>query len=169
MPARGRNGAPEPLDVRTTDVVLTGEPADLLAALRAGAVRAGIADDRVHLVLPGTPLDAGVRVRDNGAGLAVIAIRRNDAGPPFRRALTVAGRVAPLMAPGAVHVVISVSSVTRLAPRLERRLTTEVLHQLELAAAPSERRKPWRGFRMNLGLGALRAAGVRVFRIRVAA
>ncbi|WP_175481369.1 hypothetical protein, partial [Curtobacterium sp. MMLR14_010] len=61
------------------------------------------------------------------AELAVIAIRRPGDDPAFHRAQDAAERIEPLMAPNAVRIVVTVSGATRLAPKLERTLTTEVL------------------------------------------
>ena len=75
--------------------------------------------------------------------------------------------IAPMLAPHAVRIVVTVSGVTRLAPKLERTLTSEVLHQIDAAWASSGFRRPFRPLRMRLGLAGLRAAGVRVFRVSI--
>ncbi len=62
---------------------------------------------------------------------------------------------------------MTVSGLTRLAPKVERTLTSEVLHQIGAASAPSGFERPFRNFRMRAGLAALKAAGVRVFRVRI--
>uniref|UniRef100_A0A942SXY3 Uncharacterized protein n=1 Tax=Neobacillus citreus TaxID=2833578 RepID=A0A942SXY3_9BACI len=154
----------EPVDLRSAEVVLAGTQ-ELLPVLRSAAVRAGVDASRMRVVgvddLP-DPDEVG------SAELAVIAIRRPGDDPAFHRAHEAAERIAPLLAPNAVRIVVTVSGVTRLAPKLERTLTSEVLHQIGAASAPSGFERPFRGVRMRLGLAGLRAAGVRVFRITIA-
>lgn len=161
--ARSPRERHEPIDLRVAEVVLAGVQ-DFLPVLRAAAVRAGVDAARMHVVaIEDVPDPDAV----GEAELAVIAIRRPGSDPAFHRAHEAAERIAPLLAPHAVHVVVTVSGVTRLAPKLERTLTLEVLHQLGEAAAPSGMRRPFRNLRMRLGLAGLRAAGVRVFRITI--
>jgi hypothetical protein len=159
-----RDRRPEPVDLRSTDVVLTGTD-DMLGLLRAAASRAGVSAARMHVLA--TSEEPGDRPSPD-AGLAVVLLRRPGDDPAFHRAQVAVERVRPLLATDAVHVVITVSGMTRLAPKLERRLTEEVLHQLGAAAAVSGFSRPFRSLRMRLGLGGLRAAGVRVFRIAIA-
>ncbi|WP_144711620.1 hypothetical protein [Curtobacterium pusillum] len=153
----------EPVDLRSAEVVLAGTQ-DLLPVLRAAAVRAGVDAARMRVVgvddLP-DPEEAG------HAELAVIAIRRPGDDPAFHRAHETADHIAPLLAPHAVQIVVTVSGLTRLAPKLERTLTSEVLHQIGAASAPSGFQRPFRSFRMRLGLAGLQTAGVRVFRVRI--
>lgn len=153
----------EPIDLRTAEVVLAGTQ-DLLPALRSAAVRAGVDAARMRVVgvddLP-DPDETG------SAELAVIAIRRPGGDPAFHRAYEAAEMIAPLLAPHAVHIVVTVSRMTRLAPKVERTLTSEVLHQIGAASAPSGFKRPFRNLRMRLGLAGLQASGVRVFRIQV--
>lgn len=153
----------EPIDLRTAEVVLAGTQ-DLLPVLRAAAVRAGVDATRMRVVgvddLP-DPAEIG------DAELAVIAIRRPGDDPAFHRAHEAAEMIAPLLAQHAVRIVVTVSGLTRLAPKVERTLTSEVLHQIGAASAPSGFERPFRNFRMRLGLAGLQAAGVRVFRIRI--
>ena len=150
----------EPVDLRSAEVVLAGAP-DLLPVLRTAAVRAGVDASRMRVVgVDDVPEQEGTASAD----LAVIAIRRPGDDPAFHRAHETAERIAKLLSPDAVQVVVTVSGVTRLAPKLERTLTAEVLHQLGAATASGTKR-PFRNFRMRLGLAGLRAAGVRVFRI----
>lgn len=159
--ARSRRARPEPVDLASADVVLTGSD-DVLGLLRAAASEAGVAAERMH-VLTSSEQPGEHEITD--AGLAVVLLRRSGDDPAFRRAQAAVERVRPMLARDAVNVVITIGAVTRLAPKLERRLTEEVLHQLGEAAAPSGSARPFRTLRMRLGLGALRASGVRVFRI----
>lgn len=151
----------EPIDLATAEVVLAGSQ-ELLPVLRAAAVRAGVDATRMRVVgvddLPDPHCSAE-------AELAVIAIRRPGEDPAFHRAHEAAELIAPLLAPNAVRVVITVSGVTRLAPKVERTLTSEVLHQIGAASAPSGFERPFRSLRDRLGVAGLRASGVRVFRI----
>lgn len=153
----------EPIDLATAEVVLAGTQ-DLLPVLRASAVRAGVDAARMRVVgvddlpAPGEHADAD---------LAVIAIRRPGEDPAFHRAQEAAELIAPLLAPNAVRVVITVSGVTRLAPKVERTLTSEVLHQIGVASARSGFSRPFRNVRTRVGTAGLRAAGVRVFRIAI--
>ncbi|WP_144761023.1 hypothetical protein [Curtobacterium sp. 9128] len=151
----------DPIDLRTAHVVLAGTQ-DLLPVLRAASVRAGVDATRMRVVeaddLP-DPTEKG------SADLAVIAIRRPGDDPAFHRAQETAERIGPLLAPNAVRIVVTVSGATRLVPKLERTLTTEVLHQMGSAAALNTVTRPFRTLRMRLGLAALQTAGVRVFRI----
>ena len=152
-----------PIDLRTAEVVLAGTQ-DLLPVMRASAVRAGVDVARMRVVGVDDLPDPG---ETGHAELAVIAIRRPGDDPAFHRAHEAAEMIAPLLAPNAVRIVVTVSGVTRLAPKLERTLTSEVLHQIGEASAPSGNARPFRSFRMRLGLAGLRAAGVRVFRITI--
>ena len=152
-----------PIDLRTAEVVLAGTQ-DLLPVMRASAVRAGVDVARMRVVGVDDLPDPG---EIGHAELAVIAIRRPGDDPAFHRAHEAAEMIAPLLAPNAVRIVVTVSGVTRLAPKLERTLTSEVLHQIGEASAPSGNARPFRSFRMRLGLAGLRAAGVRVFRITI--
>ncbi|MBT2502085.1 hypothetical protein [Curtobacterium sp. ISL-83] len=161
--ARSPRQRHEPIDLRSASVVLAGTQ-ELLPALRASAVRAGVDAARMRVVETDDPPDPTER---GDAELAVIAIRRPGDDPAFHRANEVAELIAPLLAANAVRVVVTVSGATRLAPRLERTLTSEVLHQIGEASAPSGFRRPFRSLRMRLGLAGLRASGVRVFRIAV--
>ncbi|MBF4588642.1 MULTISPECIES: hypothetical protein [unclassified Curtobacterium] len=153
----------DPVDLQHAEVVLAGTQ-ELLPVLRAAAVRAGVDATRMRVVgvddLP-DPTDHAE------AELAVIAIRRPGDDPAFHRAQDAAEKIDPLMAPNAVRIVVTVSGATRLAPKLERTLTTEVLHQMGAAAAPFGFRRPFRNLRKRLGLAALQTAGVRVFRITI--
>lgn len=97
----------------------------------------------------------------------MIAIRRRGDDPAFHRAQETAETIEPLLAPNAVQIVVTVSGLTRLAPKVERTLTSEVLHQISAASAPSGFERPFRSFRMRLGVAGLRAAGVRVFRVSI--
>lgn len=153
----------EPVDLRTADVVLAGTQ-DLLPALRAAAVRAGVDAARMRVVGVDDPPDPG---ETGHAELAVIAIRRPGDDPAFHRAHETVESISPLLAPHAVRIVVTVSGLTRLAPKVERTLTSEVLHQIGAASAVSGFERPFRSFRMRLGLAALRAAGVKVFRVRI--
>jgi len=153
----------EPVDLATAEVVLTGTQ-DLLPVLRAAAVRAGVDAARMRVVHLDDLPDPDDRP---DAELAVIAIRRRGDGPAFHRAQQAAERIEPLLAPNAVRVVVTVSGVTRLAPKVERTLTSEVLHQIGAASATSGLRRPFRDLRSRLGLAGLRASGVRVFRITI--
>jgi hypothetical protein len=153
----------EPVDLRSAEVVLAGTQ-DLLPVLRAAAVRAGVDAARMRVVGVDDPPDP----EETGhAELAVIAIRRPGDDPAFHRAHEAADLIAPLLAPHAVQIVVTVSGLTRLAPKVERTLTSEVLHQIGAASAPSGFKRPFRSFRMRLGLAGLQAAGVRVFRVRI--
>ncbi|ROS77690.1 hypothetical protein EDF24_0449 [Curtobacterium sp. PhB130] len=153
----------EPIDLQHAEVVLAGTQ-DLLPVLRVAAVRAGVDAARLRVVgvddLP-DPAETG------NAELAVIAIRRPGDDPAFHRAHEAAETISPLLAPHAVRIVVTVSGATRLAPKLERTLTTEVLHQMGAAAAPTGLKRPFRNLRMRLGLAALQTAGVRVFRVTI--
>jgi hypothetical protein len=137
---------------------------ELLPVLRAAAVRAGVDATRMRVVGVDDLPDPGAHAE---AELAVIAIRRPGDDPAFHRAHEAAELIAPLLAPNAVRVVVTVSGMTRLAPRVERTLTSEVLHQIGAASAPSGFKRPFRNARSRFGLAGLRAAGVRVFRITV--
>jgi len=159
--ARSPRERHEPIDLRSAGVVLAGTQ-ELLPVLRSAAVRAGVDAARMRVVGVDDPPDPD---ETGTAELAVIAIRRPGDDPAFHRAQEAAERIAPLLAAHAVRVVVTVSRVTRLAPKLERTLTSEVLHQLGAAAAPFGLERPFRNLRMRLGLAGLRAAGVRVFRI----
>lgn len=164
MTRRVRERRPDPVDLAGAEVVLTGTD-DMLGVLRAAASRAGVAAERMHVLASYEEPDG-----DEGlhADLAVILMRRPGDDPAFHRAHEAAERIAPLMAPDAVHVVITVSGATRLVPRIERTLTEEVLHQLGTAAVVTGMKRPFRNLRMRLGLAGLRASGVRVFRLRIA-
>jgi len=153
----------EAIDLATAEVVLVGAQ-DLLPVLRTSAVRAGVDAARMRVV--GVD-DVHGPDEHATADLAVIAIRRRGEGPAFHRAQEAAERIAPLLAPHAVRVVVTVSGMTRLAPKVERTLTSEVLHQIGVASATSGFRRPFRSMRTRLGTAGLRAAGVRVFRITV--
>ncbi|OIH99532.1 MULTISPECIES: hypothetical protein [unclassified Curtobacterium] len=161
--ARSPHERPGPVDLASADVVLAGTQ-ELLPVLRAAAVRAGIDAARMRVVGVDDPPDPD---ETWDATLAVIAIRRPGDDPAFHRAQAAAESIDPLLAPGAVRVVVTVSGLTRLAPKLERTLTSEVLHQIGVASAWSGFRRPFRGLRMRLGLAGLRASGVRVFRISI--
>ncbi|MBT1545681.1 hypothetical protein [Curtobacterium aurantiacum] len=151
------------VDLASADVVLAGTQ-ELLPVLRAAAVRAGIDAARMRVVgVDDLPDPEGTW----DAALAVIAIRRPGDDPAFHRAQEAAELIAPMLAPHAVRIVVTVSGVTRLAPKLERTLTSEVLHQIDAASASSGFRRPFRPLRMRLGLAGLRAAGVRVFRVSI--
>ncbi|MDM7884681.1 MULTISPECIES: hypothetical protein [Curtobacterium] len=153
----------EPIDLATAEVVLAGTQ-DLLPVLRTSAVRAGVDASRMRVV----GVDDVHEVADHAdADLAVIAIRRPGEDPAFHRAQETAELIAPLLAPHAVRIVVTVSGVTRLAPKVERTLTSEVLHQIGIASATSGFKRPFRSMRTRLGTAGLRAAGVRVFRITV--
>ncbi|WIE61375.1 hypothetical protein DEI97_016780 [Curtobacterium sp. MCLR17_032] len=153
----------EPIDLRSAEVVLAGTQ-DLLPILRAAAVRAGVDAARMRVV----GVDDVPELHETAdAELAVIAIRRPGEDPAFHRAQEAAELLEPLLRPGAVRIVITVSRVTRLAPKLERALTAEVLHQLGAARAWSGFRRPFRNLRTRLGTAGLRAAGLRVFRLTV--
>lgn len=153
----------EPIDLQHAEVVLAGTQ-ELLPVLRVAAVRAGVDAARMRVIgvddLP-DPSETG------HAELAVIAIRRPGNDPAFHRAHEAADLIGPLLTPHAVRIVITVSGATRLVPKLERTLTSEVLHQIGAASAPSGFRRPFRTMRLRLGLAALQAAGVRVFRITI--
>ncbi|MGN8049213.1 hypothetical protein ACTJKO_05945 [Curtobacterium sp. 22159] len=161
--ARAPRERHEPVDLASAEVVLAGTQ-DLLPVLRAAAVRAGVDATRMRVVGVDDLPDPG---ETGQAELAVIAIRRPGEDPAFHRAHEAAELIAPLLAPNAVRIVVTVSGLTRLAPKVERTLTSEVLHQIGAASAPSGFERPFRNFRMRLGLAGLRAAGVRVFRIRI--
>jgi hypothetical protein len=161
--ARSPRERPAQVDLGTADVVLAGTQ-ELLPVLRAAAVRAGIDAARMRVIgvddLP-DPEETWA------AELAVIAIRRPGDDPAFHRAQEAAELIDPLLVPHAVRIVVTVSGLTRLAPKVERTLTSEVLHQIDAASAPSGFERPFRSMRMRLGLAALRAAGVRVFRVSI--
>ncbi|WP_420369134.1 hypothetical protein [Curtobacterium sp. L1-20] len=161
--ARAPRERHEPVDLRTVEVVLAGTQ-DLLPVLRAAAVRAGVDASRMRVVGVDDVPDPGETGR---AELAVIAIRRPGDDPAFHRAQEAAELIEPLLAPNAVQVVVTVSGVTRLAPKVERTLTSEVLHQIGVASHASGFRRPFRGARMRVGVAGLRAAGVRVFRLTI--
>jgi hypothetical protein len=161
--ARSPRERHEPIDLRSAEVVLAGTQ-DLLPILRAAAVRAGVDAARMRVV----GVDDAPELHETaGAELAVIAIRRPGEDPAFHRAQEAAEMLEPLLRPGAVRIVITVSRATRLAPKLERALTAEVLHQLGAATAWSGFRRPFRNLRTRLGTAGLRAAGLRVFRLAV--
>jgi hypothetical protein len=161
--ARSPRERHEPIDLRSAEVVLAGTQ-DLLPVLRSAAVRAGVDAARMRVVgVDDVPDLHGPAV----AELAVIAIRRRGDDPAFHRAQEAAELIEPLLRPGAVRIVITVSGVTRLAPKLERALTAEVLHQLGAATAASGFRRPFRNLRTRLGTAGLRTAGLRVFRLAV--
>jgi len=161
--ARSPRERHEPIDLRSAEVVLAGTQ-DLLPVLRAAAVRAGVDATRMRVVgVEDVPEVDG----SGSAELAVIAIRRPGEDPAFHRAQEAAELLEPLLRPGAVRIVITVSRVTRLAPKLEHALTAEVLHQLGVATAESGFRRPFRNLRTRLGTAGLRAAGLRVFRLTV--
>ncbi|MBT1582894.1 MULTISPECIES: hypothetical protein [Curtobacterium] len=151
------------VDLASADVVLAGTQ-ELLPVLRAAAVRAGIDAARMRVIGVDDLPDPD---ETWDAALAVIAIRRPGDDPAFHRAQAAAELIAPMLAPHAVRIVVTVSGVTRLAPKLERTLTSEVLHQIDAASASSGFRRPFRPLRMRLGLAGLRAAGVRVFRVSI--
>ncbi|WP_141399262.1 hypothetical protein [Curtobacterium sp. 'Ferrero'] len=153
----------EPINLRAAEVVLAGTQ-DLLPVLRGAAVRAGVDAMRMRVVGVDDLPDPGER---GAAELAVIAIRRPGDDPAFHRAHEAAELIAPLLAPNAVRIVVTVSGMTRLAPKLERTLTSEVLHQISAASAPSGSSRPFRSLRMRLGLAGLKASGVRVFRVSI--
>ena len=161
--ARSPRERHEPIDLRSAVVVLAGTQ-DLLPVLRAAAVRAGVDAARMRVV--GVD-DVPELHETDDAELAVIAIRRPGEDPAFHRAQEAAELLEPLLRPGAVRIVITVSRATRLAPKLERALTAEVLHQLGAATAWSGFRRPFRNLRTRLGTAGLRAAGLRVFRLMV--
>lgn len=161
--ARAPRDRHEPIDLRVADVVLAGTQ-DLLPVLRAAAVRAGVDASRMRVVSADDLPDPG---ETGHAELAVIAIRRRGDDPAFHRAQETAETIEPLLAPNAVQIVVTVSGLTRLAPKVERTLTSEVLHQISAASAPSGFERPFRSFRMRLGVAGLRAAGVRVFRVSI--
>jgi len=161
--ARSPRERHEPIDLRSAEVVLAGTQ-DLLPILRAAAVRAGVDAARMRVV----GVDDVPELHETAdAELAVIAIRRPGEDPAFHRAQEAAELLEPLLRPGAVRIVITVSRATRLAPKLERALTAEVLHQLGAARAWSGFRRPFRNLRTRLGTAGLRAAGLRVFRLMV--
>jgi hypothetical protein len=161
--ARSPRERHEPIDLRSAEVVLAGTQ-DLLPILRAAAVRAGVDAARMHVV----GVDDVPELHETAdAELAVIALRRPGDDPAFHRAQEAAELIQPLLRPGAVRIVITVSRATRLAPKLERALTAEVLHQLGAATAWSGFRRPFRNLRTRLGTAGLRAAGLRVFRLTV--
>ena len=161
--ARSPRERHEPIDLRSAVVVLAGTQ-DLLPILRAAAVRAGVDAARMRVV----GVDDVPELHETAdAELAVIAIRRPGEDPAFHRAQEAAELLEPLLRPGAVRIVITVSRATRLAPKLERALTAEVLHQLGAATAWSGFRRPFRNLRTRLGTAGLRAAGLRVFRLMV--
>jgi hypothetical protein len=161
--ARSPRERHEPIDLRSAEVVLAGTQ-DLLPVLRAAAVRAGVDAARMHVV----GIDDVPELHETAdAELAVIALRRPGDDPAFHRAQEAAELIQPLLRPGAVRIVITVSRATRLAPKLERALTAEVLHQLGAATAWSGFRRPFRNLRTRLGTAGLRAAGLRVFRLTV--
>ncbi|MDN4649529.1 hypothetical protein [Curtobacterium sp. PsM8] len=161
--ARSPRERHEPIDLRSAVVVLAGTQ-DLLPILRAAAVRAGVDAARMRVV----GVDDVPELHETAdAELAVIAIRRPGEDPAFHRAQEAAELLEPLLRPGAVRIVITVSRATRLAPKLERALTAEVLHQLGAARAWSGFRRPFRNLRTRLGTAGLRAAGLRVFRLTV--
>jgi hypothetical protein len=156
----------EDVDFATTRIVLAANAPDLLETLRLGALRAEVDPARFIVCPTGAapePDDAPP------AGLAVIAVRRAEDDPPFRRALQIATRLAPGLDPKAVQLAITIPAVVRLAPKIERRITEEMIHQLDLAGAVSTGTHPWRDLRLRAGLATLRAAGVRVFRLKVRA
>lgn len=153
----------EPVDLATAHVVLAGTQ-ELLPVLRAASVRAGVAADRMRVVGVDDLLDPE---ETWDAELAVIAIRRPGDDPAFHRAHEAAERIDALLAPHAVRIVVTVSGATRLVPKVERALTSEVLHQIGAASARSGFERPFRPLRMRLGLAGLRAAGVRVFRVAI--
>jgi hypothetical protein len=161
--ARSPRERHEPIDLRSAEVVLAGAQ-DLLPVLRAASVRAGVDAARMRVV----GVDGASQVRESAdADLAVIAIRRRGDDPAFHRAQEAAELLEPLLRPGAVRIVITVSRATRLVPKLERALTAEVLHQLGAATAWSGVRRPFRSLRTRLGTAGLRTAGLRVFRLTV--
>ncbi len=96
------------------------------------------------------------------AELAVIAIRRPGDDPAFHRAHEAAELIDPLLAPHAVRIVVTVSGATRLVPKVERTLTSEVLHQIGAASARSGFERPFRPLRMRLGLAGSGRRGARV-------
>jgi hypothetical protein len=153
----------EPVDLGTAHVVLAGTQ-ELLPVLRAAAVRAGVDAARMRVIGVDDLPDPSEQW---DAELAVIAIRRPGDDPAFHRAHEAAELIDGLLVPNAVRIVVTVSGVTRLAPRLERTLTSEVLHQIGAASAPSGFERPFRNLRMRAGLTGLRAAGVRVFRVTI--
>jgi len=161
--ARSPRERHEPVDLGSAHVVLAGTQ-DLLPVLRAAAVRAGVDAARMRVVGVDDVPDAE---ETWDAELAVIAIRRPGDDPAFHRAHEAAEAILPLMVPHAVRIVVTVSGATRLVPKLERTLTSEVLHQIGAASAPTGTARPFRSLRMRLGLAGLRAAGVRVFRITI--
>lgn len=161
--ARSPRQRHEPVDLGSAGVVLAGTQ-ELLPILRTAAVRAGVDAARMRVVGVDDLPDPD---ETWDAELAVIAIRRPGDDPAFHRAHEAAEVIDGLLAPNAVRIVVTVSGVTRLAPRVERTLTSEVLHQIGAASAPSGFERPFRNLRMRLGLAALRAAGVRVFRVTI--
>lgn len=161
--ARAPRERHEPIDLRTAEVVLAGTQ-DLLPVLRAAAVRAGVNAATMRVVEVDDRPDPG---ETGSAELAVIAIRRPGDDPAFHRAQEIAERIEPLLLPNAVQIVVTVSGLTRLAPKVERTLTSEVLHQIGAASHPSGFGRPFRNLRMRVGVAGLRAAGVRVFRMSI--
>jgi hypothetical protein len=159
---------PEPIVFAATTIVLAANEPDLLDALRMGALRAGVSEERLFL----QPASADVPTDvpdDERPGVAVIAVRRDEKDPPFRRTLRIAERLLPMLDPHSIQVAIAIPSVVRLAPKLERRLTEELVHQLAEAGALRPNERPLRNLRLRLGSAGLRAAGVRVFRLKLRA
>ncbi|WP_066517481.1 hypothetical protein [Curtobacterium ammoniigenes] len=153
-----------PVDFQTTTIVLAANEPDLLETLRMGALRAGVAEDRLIVQPAIAPLDPP----DGAApGLAVVAVRRGEHDSPFQRGVRIAERLAPGLDPHALQVVFSIPVYARLAPKLERLLTVEMLHQLDIVGAVGGVITPWRSIRLRVGYAGLRAAGVRVFRLKL--
>lgn len=154
----------EPIDFQSTTIVLAANEPDLLETLRMGALRAGVAPERLIVQPAISPLEAG---EGDLPGLAVVAVRRGEHDSPFQRGVRIAERLAPGLDPHALQVVFSIPVYTRLAPKLERLLTVEMLHQLDTVGAVEGVSPPWRSIRLRIGYAGLRAAGVRVFRLKL--
>lgn len=93
------------VDLASADVVLAGTQ-ELLPVLRAAAVRAGIDAARMRVIGVDDLPDPD---ETWDAALAVIAIRRPGDDPAFHRAQAAAELIAPMLAPHAVRIVVTVS------------------------------------------------------------
>ncbi|WIE54165.1 MULTISPECIES: hypothetical protein [unclassified Curtobacterium] len=138
-------------------VLLDGDAGEVVAALEAFAHRI-----ELPIIRPDRRDELPDDVR---CPVAVLAVRNSGRRSSLRRAIDVLRAVEAHLTPDAVVVAVSTSSAARSAPaRLQRQLSAEILYQVRAAVSPAAPRSG-RSFRLRLGLSALGAVGVQVFRI----
>lgn len=135
-------------------VLLDGDADELLAVLRAGAVKSGI-DIADRSTMESADGDR--------AFVVILAVAGDGRQSSFLRATRMLREMEPVIDEGAIRIVVVQSGRSRASPgRVQQLLGTEILFQV-LAAVPGTHSKT-RSLRQHLGRASLDASGLRVLR-----